>query len=316
MSQYSPTFKAVVRSKFDTSPKSKQRFTQKSQPQRHSFSHNECHNPANEDTRPLLSYRNEEQYWLALPDAAFVMRHRRALTAQMAIDWSPQKFVSEPVTEKLQYHLGPYLPLPDEDAPSEFLECFQPQFPPDPNKPFEPGNDDFDPIPVCESVEHAILVRNALTQFHLMVYLAMEAAGEHADLRHKHFKKIVDEYMPAMSLLRIRPQHIVFFYHGRFMQAVGTSLWHLMTGWEQRTMQEAKAKKIESTAGSHKDTWSTSSDAGESSRKASDVDSAYGSTTTEEKKRMRGWQMTDGTWNDTKGSEHLDASEWPKLGKR
>lgn len=89
------------------------------------------------------------------------------------------------------------------------------------------------PIPECHSIEHAMLIREALTKFHLAVYLADEDAGESQERMVEHLRLICDQYMPSMRKLGIRKYQIVFFYHGRFMIDTGNLVWEAITMWEE-----------------------------------------------------------------------------------
>lgn len=114
-----------------------------------------------------------------------------------------------------------------DDVPNEFppwVYNFRPAW------PGEKAN----PIPECHSIEHAMLVREALTKFHLAVYLADEDAGENEQRMREHLETICEQYMPAMRKLGIRRNQIVFFYHGRGVMKTGSWVYEGILAWEEK----------------------------------------------------------------------------------
>ncbi|KAK5096315.1 hypothetical protein LTS08_007571 [Lithohypha guttulata] len=118
-----------------------------------------------------------------------------------------------------------------------WLNEFRPRWPSDGGDRVVP-----DPIPQCYSVEHAILIRDALTKFHLAVYLADEDAGESEERMMAHLEVICNQYMAAMSTLGIQKHQIVFFYHGRGYTRTGNQVWDAISEWEANASKDGKPR--------------------------------------------------------------------------
>ena len=112
---------------------------------------------------------------------------------------------------------------------NRLYHAFRPRIPPT----FDGSRDST--LPKINSISHAILIRNALTQFHLAVYLADErvrnSVGERMDIL---LDTICEEYMPAMEELGVTVQNIVFFYFGRSDDTRGNAVLGALMGWKRR----------------------------------------------------------------------------------
>lgn len=82
--------------------------------------------------------------------------------------------------------------------PPSWHHKFHPRLPPDDDSQAWES-----PIPRCDSIGHAIVLREAMTIFHLGIYLADEDAGESSIRLRQNLAVVCERYMPAMVKLGV-----------------------------------------------------------------------------------------------------------------